>query len=272
MSPDSHHPNAKAATALDTLLVVEASRLVRDAIAKACKRRHVTLRSQAEVGAAISSMAEQRPTGILTAVELPGLSGVALAAAIKSCPRHRAIPVGLLTSKETVAGIAGAFAPDVVIHTNVHRVEAVAEFMGKFGIGVDATSAASPTQPTKLDGRILLAEDATTIQALLGKFLHVAGAEVVVVENGVQAVAAAAEQPFDLILMDLEMPEMDGYEATKRIKASGTRVPIIASTAHNADAVAESLREAGFDGMVSKPIERQALIEACAGYMSAHSR
>ena len=113
--------------------------------------------------------------------------------------------------------------------------------------------------------RVLLAEDHATNQYLIGAYLGAAGHAVVVVENGVEAVAAAAEGGFDVVLMDVQMPEIDGLEATRRIRAlpgPAGEVPIIALTANAMPGDRESCLEAGMNGYLSKPIDVVALHEA----------
>ncbi len=106
--------------------------------------------------------------------------------------------------------------------------------------------------------RILLAEDSPTNQLIAQINLKKAGHTVVVANNGRKAVDALAQGQFDLILMDVAMPEMDGLEATRVIreqeKRSGTHIPIIAMTAFAMKEYQEKCHEAGMDGYVSKPV------------------
>ncbi len=122
--------------------------------------------------------------------------------------------------------------------------------------------------------RILLAEDNLSNQLIATSYLEKMGHRVDVANNGREAVDAAAALPYDLILMDVQMPEMDGLEATRHIRAlSGpARVtPIVALTA-NAFAQDERLcREAGMDGFVAKPFEAPALAAALAEHARAAS-
>ena len=87
-----------------------------------------------------------------------------------------------------------------------------------------------------------------------------------VAHNGREALAALDEQQFDAVLMDIQMPEMDGFEATAAIRArektTGTRIAIIAMTAHAMQGDRERCLEAGMDGYVAKPIRAKALFEA----------
>ncbi|MCY2930673.1 MAG: ATP-binding protein [Planctomycetota bacterium] len=117
-----------------------------------------------------------------------------------------------------------------------------------------------PTHPLKTL-RILLAEDGPDNQVLIRTLLANAGAEVEVVANGLLAVQAAARQTFDLVLMDMQMPEMDGYQAAGRLRAQGYAVPIVALTAHTLSGDRQRCLDAGCTGYLSKPIQRAAMID-----------
>ncbi|MEA2039394.1 MAG: response regulator [Thermodesulfobacteriota bacterium] len=114
--------------------------------------------------------------------------------------------------------------------------------------------------------RILLAEDNVVNQRLAVKVLTKRGYHVVVAGNGKEAVAAFEREPFDAILMDVQMPEMDGFEATAVIrekeKETGSHIPIIAMTAHAMKGDREQCLEAGMDQYVSKPIRPQIVVDA----------
>jgi CheY-like chemotaxis protein len=113
--------------------------------------------------------------------------------------------------------------------------------------------------------RVLLAEDNPVNQKVSARVLEKRGHSVTVVADGSEAVAFALRQTFDLILMDIQMPHMDGYEATAAIRQSerqnGGHVPIIALTAHAMKADQEKCYAAGMDDFISKPIHRADLLE-----------
>jgi PAS domain S-box-containing protein len=117
---------------------------------------------------------------------------------------------------------------------------------------------------------ILLAEDNPVNQKVAVRILERAGHTVTVVDTGRKAVAAASEQHFDLVLMDIQMPEMDGLEATTAIRAHGAPgVPIIAMTAHALQGDRERCLEAGMDDYIAKPLRPQQLIEMVRRWASS---
>ena len=118
-----------------------------------------------------------------------------------------------------------------------------------------------------LDGRILLAEDGPDNQKLISLILSKAGADVTIAENGEIAVKKAIEAKsqnadFDLILMDMQMPIMDGYTATRELRNAKYKQPIIALTAHAMVGQEDACLQAGCDGYLTKPIKRHEFVLA----------
>ncbi len=123
------------------------------------------------------------------------------------------------------------------------------------------------TSEVRLQGKVLVVEDTLAIQLLVRRMLERLGVSVTVVQNGIEAVDIASEYPFDLILMDMQMPEMDGIEATRVLKQAGCEVPIIALTANVMQRHRDAFVDAGCDGFLSKPIDREELNSAVQGYL-----
>jgi CheY-like chemotaxis protein len=111
----------------------------------------------------------------------------------------------------------------------------------------------------------LVVDDVLMNRDIAGSFLRAAGHEVTYAEGGREAVAAAASPDFDIVLMDIRMPGMDGLEATRRIRALGGergQVPVVALTAHALIEQVEECRKAGMDGHLSKPFDQATLLAA----------
>ncbi|MFO0884367.1 MAG: CHASE domain-containing protein [Pirellulales bacterium] len=119
-----------------------------------------------------------------------------------------------------------------------------------------------------LQGRVLLAEDGPDNQRLITHYLKKAGAEVVIAENGRIALEMLRQSresgtTFDLLLTDMQMPEMDGYTLAKTLRQEGDTIPIVALTAHAMAEDRERCLEAGCTDYASKPIQSRILIETC---------
>ncbi len=132
--------------------------------------------------------------------------------------------------------------------------------------GGSRRAAAAGPRPDPHRPRILVAEDNPTNQRLATAFLERLGYAAEVVETGAAAVEAARSGRYAAVLMDCQMPEMDGYEAARRIRsaesATGRRLPIVALTAHALAGDRERALAAGMDDYLTKPIRREALAEA----------
>ncbi len=107
---------------------------------------------------------------------------------------------------------------------------------------------------------ILLVEDNELNRDMLSRRLERKGHTIVMAVDGQQAVEMAASVPHDLILMDMSLPILDGWEATRRIRATGSKVPIIALTAHAMDGDERKAREAGCDDYDTKPVDLPRLL------------
>ncbi len=138
-----------------------------------------------------------------------------------------------------------------------------------------ATTARRPLDSSKirLTGRLLLAEDGPDNQRLVSFYLRRAGAQVDVAANGQIAVemacqARAERNPLDLSLMDMQMPVMDGYAATRKLRAEGWTGPIIAVTAHAMVEDRQRCLAAGCTDYLTKPIDKPRLLQLVAHHLA----
>jgi len=126
-----------------------------------------------------------------------------------------------------------------------------------------------PSAALRLKGlQILLAEDGPDNQRLIGFHLKKEGAQVTIAENGLVAAELIERNDvhFDLVFMDMQMPELDGYASTARLRKGGYTIPIIALTAHAMDGDRKKCIDAGCDEYTTKPIQREQLIDLAERY------
>jgi signal transduction histidine kinase/DNA-binding response OmpR family regulator len=135
----------------------------------------------------------------------------------------------------------------------------------------EATLPATPDQRAQPDihlhGRILLVEDGRDNQRLLRMQLSAAGAEVVVADNGQIAVDLMTTRPFDLILMDMQMPVLDGYAATIELRRRGVKIPIIALTAYAMAEDRAKCMASGCSAYLTKPVNEETLLNTVNQYL-----
>jgi signal transduction histidine kinase/CheY-like chemotaxis protein/ligand-binding sensor domain-containing protein len=203
--------------------------------------------------------------------QMPAMSGFEVAERIRANPAWTATTIMMLTSDDQSRSAARCREMGVKLYlTKPVRPEELLHSIQKV-LGDGSAEAVRPdklaaTEETQRRARILVAEDVPVNRKLVMFMLTKMGHSVTLAVNGVEAVARWSEEPFDLIFMDVQMPEMDGFEATRRIRqmeASTLRhTPIVATTAHAMAGDAERCLAAGMDGYVSKPISRKDIEEA----------
>ncbi|MGI8672733.1 MAG: response regulator, partial [Luteitalea sp.] len=135
------------------------------------------------------------------------------------------------------------------------------------------TEAVTAGAPRRTPLRVLLAEDNAVNQQVAVAMLKKGGHHVFVADNGAHAADAIAREPFDVVLMDVQMPDVNGFEATARVRdrerTTGGRIPIVAMTAHAMTGDRERCLDAGMDGYLTKPITFDALMAAVERYGAA---
>ena len=226
--------------------------------------------------AALTALEESAQRGqpfglVLTDAMMPGMDGFTLAETVLANPKWRSATLMMLSSAALHEDAARCKELGVAAYLTkpLRQSTLLDAIMTALGPRLATHLAPSPAAaaPAARSGRtlkLLLAEDNAVNQKLAVRLLERAGHTVVVAENGKQAVAAMSREAFDAVLMDVQMPEMDGLEATEVIRrgeqATGGHVPIIAMTAHAMKGDRERCLDAGMDGYLTKPLQIEALL------------
>jgi CheY-like chemotaxis protein len=215
---------------------------------------------------------------VLLDAMMPVIDGFTLARQIREHAALRDLPILMLSS-------AGRVNPDRIAGLGIanYLLKPVKQSELLEAIQV-ALSLSSNQQPISAEGtsshqstlRVLLAEDNAINQRLAVRLLEREGHQVQVVATGTEVLARIQRERFDLVLMDVQMPEMDGLEATRRVRqreqTTGTHLPIIAMTAHAMKGDRERCLEAGMDDYIAKPILLKDLLDAIEHVLDARGR
>ena len=220
---------------------------------------------------------------VLLDAMMPVMDGFALAEAIKQQPRLAGATIMMLTSADRQGDVARCRELGVAAHLikpikQSDLLNALQQVLGLPAADVREPAPLSPeaTEPAPATEaarslHVLLAEDNAVNQRLVVRTLEKHGHTVVVASSGKEAMAALDWQTFDLVLMDVQMPEMDGFEATLAVRArertTGGHVPIVAMTAHAMQGDRERCLEVGMDGYIAKPIQAKELLQAIATHV-----
>jgi CheY-like chemotaxis protein len=128
---------------------------------------------------------------------------------------------------------------------------------------IDDSGSEMPMAPDALRGKkILIVEDSPDNRLIVKIFLQHAGAEVLEAENGIVALQIIEKNEFDLVIMDIQMPELDGYQTMIRLKKADYKVPVIALTANALQEERDRCLLAGFRNYVTKPVKRDSLLKS----------
>ena len=224
-----------------------------------------------------ASRAGQAIDAVLLDHNMPEMSGIDLLAILRADPRLRGLKILLCSSsgvgslKDELIGVeVDGFLHKPLRHTTL--LTRLAELLG--GAAEDRSAVpsapAEPAMPARRL-RILVAEDNQVNQQVATGLITKLGHRVDIAANGREAVEAICNLPYDLILMDVQMPEMDGFEATaaiRRLNGGRADVPIIAMTANAMEGDPQKCLAAGMDDYIAKPVDRRKLANAI-GYWSA---
>jgi len=253
-------------------LVVDASAASRAAVRQHCASLGLATDGAADAAQAVArlrAVAPRAPYGlVLAALQLPGTDGVALAEAVRDEPRLAATRVVLLTApgdrevgdRTREAGIA-AVVPKPVRESRLRStLLGVLTDTAPVPAGAGRPASPRPAAVRTAPARILVAEDNPVNQRVACLLLKKLGFRADTVGNGLEAVEALGRIAYDIVFMDCQMPEMDGYDATlaiRRQEGGARHVPIVAMTANAMRGDREKCLEAGMDDYISKPVRQE---------------
>ncbi len=237
----------------------------------------------ADAPAALAALSRAAAAGdpfrvALIDMQMPGMDGEMLGTAVRSDPLLADTHMVMLSSAPRPGDEArlrelgySAFLVKPV------RQSLLFEALAKVLIGVggaceERETAADAPGSWRPDARVLLAEDNIINQQVAVGLLRKLGVRVDAVANGAEAVKALEDLPYDLVLMDVQMPEMDGWEATSIVRDPSShvrdhRIPIVAMTAHAMQGDRERCLEGGMDDYISKPVARHALAQVLSRWL-----
>jgi signal transduction histidine kinase/DNA-binding response OmpR family regulator len=235
---------------------------------------------------ALAKLSEAQDTGepfalIFMDMHMPNMDGFELIERIRQSPHPSTATIMMLTSAghRGDAGRCQELGVAAYLLKPIRQSElreAIARVLGareqKGAIPLITRYSLQDAREPSASLRVLLAEDNAVNQRLASRLLEKRGHSVVVAENGREALAALEKESFDLVLMDVQMPVMDGFEATaairKKEEASGIHLPVVALTAHAMKGDREKCLAGGMDGYLTKPIRPQELDEILQRYLA----
>ncbi|HEY1784575.1 MAG TPA: response regulator, partial [Pirellulales bacterium] len=284
-SKESSQPAASLPAELEALrvLVVDDNATHRDILSAMLKQWHLEPALVDSGAAALAALQEglsaRRPFGLmLLDVKMPGTDGFAVIEQIRRrlgmAPRtilmlsadRRAEEVDRCRALQIAGYLTKPITPAELLEAIIKAVSAA--------VSEPHPQAHLPARPRPGQGlRILLAEDNAINRLVAVRVLEKAGHNIAVAVDGQEAVAALKRESFDLVLMDVQMPSMDGFAATALIRAkektTGGHIPIVAMTAHTMKGDRERCLEAGMDAYVPKPFEEEELFSAMSAAVGA---
>ncbi len=176
---------------------------------------------------------------------------------------------GDLYLKSSILGSGSTFTV-TIDPGNLENVHRVSEAQLNRAVEIPKSVDKSNMHDVLRDVRVLIVEDAGDLQLLMLKFLETSGALIEVVSNGKQAIDKINSTPFDIVLMDIQMPVMNGYEAASYLRAVNYKQPIIALTANAMTDEIDKCFKCGFSAYLSKPVTHQKLIETIIYHLKSH--
>lgn len=265
-------------------LVVDDNAVNRTVLVRQLASFGMVPRAAQDAEAALALLAEGRSQNAPIEVAIvdhmmPGVDGVELARRIRDNAANAGIRLvlcssaGLITSSHRAAELGF----DALMHKPVRQAALLEQLTALWRGGAGrAVHARAEPKITVVDGqkvkRVLIVEDSDINQKVARALAEKAGYRCEVAANGIEALAAIRERPYDIILMDVQMPEMDGYTATRRVRGLAgliARTPVIGMTANAMKGDREKCLEAGMDDYIAKPINAKEFIQKLEHWTTA---
>jgi PAS domain S-box-containing protein len=210
-------------------------------------------------------------------MKMPIMDGIELTAAVRADPALSAMPVVLLTSLHSPSEVSRARSAGIQAYLSkpVRRQELFRALSECLGAAEMRAPSRRDEEELRFSAHVLLAEDNGVNQVVARNMLKALGCTFEIVADGKRALEAAQSGRYDLVLMDCQMPVMDGYEATRAIRAwqattpGARRLPVVALTANALLGDAEVCRAAGMDDHLAKPYTRKQLAAVMARWLAA---
>ena len=261
------------------ILIVDDNRTNREVLRRFLQRWNCRFTEAANAAEAMSALGAAHQSGDIFDVaiidmQMPGTDGETLGRHIKSTPAYAALPMVMLTSisqggvlsRVNEIGFAAYLTKPV---KGTMLANCLVRILGKHAQDPIRTKPSMVLTQARLTEElmtVLVVEDNKVNQMIAKRMLEKLGFATEIAEDGVQATAALAKKDFSLVMMDVQMPVMDGIEATKLIRSGSApvrnpNVPIIAMTAHSMAGDRERLLETGMTDYISKPIMKQELVD-----------
>ena len=260
-------------TTLHSAVVIEDSETAGEQIARYLEELHIHAVVHLDGKGALEHVTKSPPDVIFLDVQMPIQSGWDVLAQLKAAPHLQAIPVVIISVVDDRARGLAAGAAEYVVKP-ISR-ETLRQALGIVIAGPEVTRAAliiaTPTTPTPTNVRILLVDDNEVNIIAVGDYLQDHGYHVVVARNGREALDRVVDARPDVILMDIQMPEMDGMEATRCLRAMPTYAdtPIIALTALAMPGDRERCIAAGATEYLTKPVSLKGLVDTIRRLLTA---
>jgi signal transduction histidine kinase/DNA-binding response OmpR family regulator/HPt (histidine-containing phosphotransfer) domain-containing protein len=258
------------------VLVVDDNRTSRSILEKQLGNAGMSVTVSASGADAIARLEEAAGRGLpfelgVLDLHMPMMNGLMLTREIRARRALRDMTLVILASDRDreEAALANQMGVSAFLVKPVRQTALLKAIAGMFGEGVMREQSV-PAGQVKLSGRVLVAEDNPTNQKVIVMRLTRLGCVVDVANDGLEAVQACSSNAYDLILMDCQMPVMDGFRATREIRQRGPhRVPIIALTANAMEGEREKCLDAGMDDYLAKPVRPEDLVEKLKQWLGA---